>query len=105
MSDDLVRGLRSGLGTLAVALVLILSNKKTITKKIEKMSEGEVKGSRMELGTLDVVLALTPSNKNQSPKKEGSIEHVVIFSATVFMIPSLLSMTHLTADVPLGTNK
>ena len=50
------------------------------------MSEGEVKGSRMELGTLDVVLALTPSNKKQSPKKEGSTEHVVIPSASAFMI-------------------
>ena len=36
MSDDLVRGLRSGLGTLAVALVLILSNKKQSPKKLKK---------------------------------------------------------------------
>ena len=68
------------------------------------MSEGEVKGSRMELGTLDVVLALTPSNKKQSPKKEGSTEHVVMFSASAFMIPIRLSMVHHTADVPLGTD-
>ena len=55
------------------------------------MSEGEVKGLQMELGTLDVVLALTPSNKKQSPKKEGSTEHVVISSASAFMIPGSLS--------------
>ena len=50
------------------------------------MSEGEVKGLRTELGTLDVVLALTPSNKKQSPKKEGSTEHVVLSSASAFTI-------------------
>ena len=69
------------------------------------MSEDEVKGLRMELGTPDVVLALTPSNKKQSPKKEGSTEHVVISSASAFMISKLLSLVHHTADVLLGTDK
>ena len=36
MSDDLVRGLRSGMGTLAVVLVLILSNKNLSPKKLKK---------------------------------------------------------------------
>ena len=58
----------------------------------------------MELGTLDVVLALTPSNKKQSPKKEGSTEHVVIPSASAFMISSLPLLVHHTADLFLGTN-
>ncbi len=41
---------------------------KTITKKLEKMSEEGAKGSWSELGTLAAFLAMNPSNKKQSPK-------------------------------------
>ena len=77
---------------------------KTITKKIEKMSEDEAKGLRSELGTLIVFLARILSKKKQSPKKQYRKSGYILHMTYTLAQSSPLSPINHTADASLGIN-